>query len=59
MTGKNKLMILLTLIAGIAIGMFLKGIVFSNPESANKDIEAVRDEHSNHDLPASCRSIPI
>jgi hypothetical protein len=49
MKGKNKLIILLTLIAGIAIGMFLKGIVFSNPESANKDIEAVRDEHSNHD----------
>jgi cobalt-zinc-cadmium efflux system membrane fusion protein len=48
MTGKNKLMILLALIAGIAIGMILMGIVFSNPESANKGVEAVQNEQSDH-----------
>lgn len=48
MNGKNKLMILLALIVGIAVGMILMGFVFSNPETANKGIEALQDEHSGH-----------
>lgn len=48
MNGKHKLMIIIALIVGIAIGMILMGIVFSNPGSTNKGIEVVQNEQSGH-----------
>lgn len=48
MNGKYKLMLVLALLVGIAVGMILMGIVFSNSESANKGVEALQDEHSGH-----------
>ncbi len=47
MERKNMILILLALIVGIAIGMILKGIVFSTPESANSDIKTAREVQSD------------
>ncbi len=48
MKQKNKMIILLAFIAGIALGMILKGAVFSNPGSANNDGKIVHEAQSDH-----------
>ncbi len=45
MNSKNKIVLLLTLIAGILIGMTLKDMVFSKLESVEEPVGAVHDEH--------------
>lgn len=49
MKGNNKIIIVLTLIVGMAIGMILKEVLFSGSDQTKKNSETAQTEHREHE----------